>query len=258
MICKESQVSVILTLTNKQDLQITVTSLIPSISVDCVIFNFDEKTQTIKVLLVERSKKSSLELTISLPGDNVQKNELVSEAANRVLQTQTALNCPLYRFKSFEDPSRLANTDLADIRVITKGYLGFSNGKGLNFGSLATTGRFVEVSKVPSKMLYDHRFIFDSALDALKKAAENYLVPLDGMPETFTITEMQQLYEAILGKPLDKRNFRRSVLAKAYLEETEEYLRGTNFRPAKLYTYSSQKFQYCLDKELEKLPVILY
>ena len=147
---------------------------------------------------------------------------------------------------------------MAAIRVISKGYLGFSNGEELNFGGLATDGKYCELSEVPSKMLYDHRLILDSAVEALTKAAKNHLVPLDGMPEKFTITEMQQLYEAILNKPLDKRNFRRSVLSKDYLEETGDYLRGTNFRPAKLYKYCNQKFQNCLETELQKLPVILF
>ena len=207
---------------------------------------------------MERRHEIGEKPTISLPGDSVKNNEQVAEAAKRVLFSQTGLRCPLYRFKSFEDPARLAGTELEGLRVISKGYLGFSNEKELTAGDLAVSGEFVDISLVPDKMLYDHRLILDSAVQTIKKAAENHLVPLTGMPEKFTITQMQTLYEVILEKALDKRNFRRSVLTKDYLEETGEYLRGTNFRPAKLYRFNKEKFQHCLDRELEKLPVILF
>lgn len=207
---------------------------------------------------MERRHEIGEKPTISLPGDSVKNNEQVAEAAKRVLFSQTGLRCPLYRFKSFEDPARLAGTELEGLRVISKGYLGFSNEKELTAGDLAVSAEFVDISLVPDKMLYDHRLILDSAVQTIKKAAENHLVPLTGMPQKFTITQMQTLYEVILEKALDKRNFRRSVLTKDYLEETGEYLRGTNFRPAKLYQFNKEKFQYCLDRELEKLPVILF
>lgn len=208
--------------------------------------------------MVKRRQEIDKKSQISLPGDSVKNNEQVAEAAKRVLYSQTGLRCPLYRFKSFEDPARLDGTELEGLRVITKGYLGFSNEDELHIGDLAESGEFVNMYHVPSKMLYDHRLIFDSAIQTIKKAAENHLVPLTGMPETFTITQMQTLYEVILEKALDKRNFRRSVLTKDYLEETGDYLRGTNFRPAKLYRFNNEKFQICLDRELEKLPVILF
>lgn len=208
--------------------------------------------------MVERKEKIAGQPTVSLPGDSVRSSEEVIAAAKRVLFDQTGLSTPLYRFRSFEDPSRLNEDYRQEKRVITKAYLGFTASNVLQFGDLAANGSFVSVNDVPEKMLYDHASIFLSGLETLKKAAENHLVPLDGMPASFTTTQLQNFYEVILDKTLDKRNFRRSILTRDYLEETGEYLRGTNFRPAKLLRFNQAKFQRCLDKELEKLPVILF
>ena len=230
----------------------------PSISVDCAVFKFDSESSKLQVLLVERKAVSNGESPTSLPGDEVNSNELILDAANRVLKQQTGLEVPLYRFRSFEDPNRLNRPVEQGDRVITKAYLGFVKNQIPVFGGLADSGKFVDVNSVPEKLLYDHRDIFNAALVALRKSAENHLLPLDGMPSNFTITQVQQLYEAVLEQTLDKRNFRRSILAKNYLSETGEMLSGQNFRPAKLYTFNSVSFQNCLDKELEKLPVVLF
>jgi len=232
------------------------TNSFSDISVDCVIFRFNESTTKLQVLLIERRHKTEGQPTTSLPGDVILPNEEILSASKRVLLNQTGLKIPLYRFGSFEDPERLDNSNSQ--RVITKAYLGFANDEVPNFGGLAANGRFVATEGVPNEMLYDHYHIFCKAFDALKKAAESHLLPLNGMAESFTTTQLQRFYEAILGKELDKRNFRRSILAKDYLEETGAYLRGTNFRPAKLFLFNQQKFEHCLEKELEKVPVILF
>ena len=234
------------------------TNSLSGVSVDCVVFRYNVELSRLEVLLVNRKEKIASQPKISLPGDSVRTNEEVLVAAKRVLFEQTGLRTPLYRFRSFEDPTRLDRQTKPDRRVITKAYLGFTSNTELEFGGLAEDGFFTSIEDVPKKMLYDHASIFRSGLDALTKAAENHLVPLDGMPKSFTTTQLQNFYEVILGKTLDKRNFRRSILSKDYLEETGEYLRGTNFRPAKLLTFNQVKFQRCLDKELEKLPVILF
>jgi 8-oxo-dGTP diphosphatase len=228
------------------------------VSVDCVVLRYNAELANLEVLLVDRKEKIAGQPTVSLPGDSVRSSEEVMAAAKRVLFNQAGLNTPLYRFRSFEDPSRLNEQDQPEKRVITKAYLGFTTSNTVKFGDLAANGFFVSIDEVPEKMLYDHTSIFRSGLDALTKAAENHLVPLDGMPSSFTTTQLQNFYEVILGKSLDKRNFRRSILNRDYLEETGEFLRGTNFRPAKLFKFNQMKFQRCLDKELEKLPVILF
>lgn len=235
-----------------------INTLKPSISVDCVVFKFDMESSKLLVLLVQRKAVLKGESPISLPGDEVNGSELMLEAAKRVLHEQTQLEIPLYRYRSFEDPNRLNRPVDEGKRVITKAYLGFVHEQEPIFGGLAASGDFVALESVPKKMLYDHRDIFDAALVALKRATENHLLPLDGLPETFTITQVQQLYEAILDQPLDKRNFRRSILAKNYLTETGKMMSGQSFRPAKLYAFSPIRFQNCLDKELEKLPVVLF
>jgi 8-oxo-dGTP diphosphatase len=212
----------------------------------------------LEVLLVERKAVRSGEPSISLPGDDVLANEHMLDAANRVLKQQTGLEIPLYRFRSFEDPDRLNRPIDEGNRVITKAYLGFVGDNRLSFGGLAIDGGFRTLDKVPAKLLYDHRKILNAAISALIKAAENHLLPLDGMPDSFTITHVQQFYESVLNRELDKRNFRRVLLSKNYLTETGEMLTGQNFRPAKLYHFDQFKYQHCLDKELEKLPVVLF
>lgn len=230
----------------------------PSISVDCVVFHFDQETEQLSVLLVHRKSVVAGQPTLSLPGDEVMANELILDAANRVLLDQASLEIPLYRFRSFEDPARLNRPDPSESRVITKAFVGFTNNTELTFGSLAASGGFCPISEVPEKLLYDHRDILNAALNTLKRATANHLLPLEGMPELFTITEIQQLYETILEERLDKRNFRRAILSKGYLNDSGKMLTGQNFRPAKLFAFDRMKFQNLLDRELEKLPVVLF
>ena len=229
----------------------------PGVSVDCVVFRFDHQKAELSVLLVERKQVSGQESKISLPGDDVLMNEEILVAAKRVLSNQTGLKIPLYRFRSFENPDRL-NRPAGTGRVISKGYLGFALNDNLKFGGLAATGRFYKLSEVPNQLLYDHKDILYSAIEALRKSAINHLIPLDGMPNRFTVTQVQQLYEAILGEKLDKRNFRRALLSREYLADSGELLKGQNFRPAKLYQFDEFKYKNCLDRELEKLPVVLF
>ncbi len=235
-----------------------ITNSKPGISVDCVVFEFRVATSRLEVLLVERKQVAAGESRISLPGDVVRPNETLLEAANRVLFDQVGLKIPLYRFRSFEDPSRLNRPAETEDRVITKGYLGFAHDQVLSFGGLVDKGRFVDVNELPDRMLYDHREIINYALKALRKSAQNHLLPLSGMPELFTITQVQQVYECILGAQLDKRNFRRMLLQKDYLTDSGQLLKGQNFRPAKLYYFDQMKYEQCLDRELEKLPVVLF
>ncbi|MBI1285999.1 MAG: hypothetical protein GC178_00295 [Flavobacteriales bacterium] len=222
------------------------------------MFEFNDTTGDLRVLLVDRKKVSDGEPKVSLPGDEVLANEMILDAAKRVLKDQVGLEIPLYRFRSFEDPARLNRPPESEDRVISKGYLGFTRNLNLKFGGLAEKGRFVNLNDVPDRMLYDHREIFNSAIRAIRKSAENHLLPLDGMPELFTITQVQHLYETILDEQLDKRNFRRILLAKDYLTDSGKLLKGQNFRPAKLFYFNQLKYQNCLDRELEKLPVVLF
>lgn len=235
-----------------------ITNSKPSVSVDCVVFELHGATFQLRVLLAERKKVAEGESRISLPGDVVKPNETLLDAANRVLHDQVGLQIPIYRFRSFEDPTRLNRPVETQERVITKGYLGFANRTELRCGGLVETGRFVPISELPDRMLYDHREIINYALKAVRKSAENHLLPLNGMPELFTITQVQQAYESILGEQLDKRNFRRMLLQKDYLSDSGQFLKGQNFRPAKLFRFDVQKYQQCLDRELEKLPVVLF
>lgn len=230
----------------------------PGVSVDCVVFEIDDTSYSLRVLLAERKHVADGEPKISLPGDVVKPNEMILAAANRVLKDQVGVEIPLYRFRSFEDPARLNRPPEMEDRVISKGYLGFIRKPNLQFGSLVETGQFVALADVPERMLYDHREIFNSAVRAIRKSVQNHLLPLDGMPELFTITQVQQLYESILGEQLDKRNFRRTLLGKNYLTDSGKLLTGQNFRPAKLFSFDQLKYQHCLDRELEKLPVVLF
>jgi 8-oxo-dGTP diphosphatase len=102
------------------------------------------------------------------------------------------------------------------------------------------------VSKLPA-LAFDHRKILDYALERLRNKLEYTTVGFQLLPAKFSLTELQGVYEAILGKKLDKRNFRRKIELLKILKPISEYRRGGQ-RPARLYRFAAARFEKLKDK----------
>ena len=211
------------------------------VTVDIVIFTiqFDE----LKVLLVKRGIPPFKE-EFALPGGFVHEHESLDAAAMRELREETGVSdVYLEQLYSFGDPGR----DLRE-RVITVAYyaLILADRSQLAAGTDTTEAAWWGVSRLPA-LAFDHRKIFDYALQRLRNKLEYTTVGFQLLPEKFSLTELQGVYEAILDKKLDKRNFRRKIELLKILKPTSEYRRGGQ-RPARLYRFAAARLEKLKDK----------
>lgn len=203
----------------------------PSVTVDVVIFSLIE--EELKVLLVKR-KRWPFEGSWAIPGGFVNMDESLEEAAVRELAEETGVrNVYMEQLYTFGDPERDPRT-----RVITVAYFAIvpSDAVAHEPGSDAAETDWFSVEALPA-LAFDHDEILDYALTRLRYKLEYTMVGFELLPDVFTLSELQHAYELILGEPLDKRNFRRKILAADILENTGRKKREGEGRPARLYRY---------------------
>ncbi|MEO1438675.1 MAG: NUDIX domain-containing protein, partial [Bacteroidota bacterium] len=213
-------------------------------SVDCVIFGFDEAD--LKVLLIKTDKEPYLGYW-SLVGDLVHPDEDLDEAAARVLKDRTGLeNVFLEQVETFGKVNRHPNG-----RVITIAYYSLIK---IQDYELATENLNNEASwhniDDLDQLAYDHTEILASCRQRLKSKVRHQPIGFELLPPKFTLTELQHLYQAVLGEKLDKRNFRKKVLNMGILEELGEYQTGVAHRPAKLFKFDPERYQEAKAKGL--------
>lgn len=228
----------------------------PHISVDCVIFGFDGKH--LKVLLIEREQVTE-EVPIvpsgllKLPGNLISDAEELDDSANRVLKELTGLNnIFLKQFAVFGSPDRLKKTNdltwlrttsgLQIDRVLTVAYYSLVKINESNpTESLLDKTRWIPVYEVP-QLIFDHNLIIEKALEALRKELRTEPIGFELLPKKFSIRQLQNLYEVILGNKLDNRNFRKKVGKLEYLIAQPEKEKGVNHKPAILYKFDKKMF----------------
>ncbi len=204
----------------------------PSVTVDTVIFTL--RQGELQVLLVRR-KHWPYEGMWAIPGGFINMDESLEDAARRELAEETGVDDPdiyLEQLYTFGDPDRDPRT-----RVITVAYFALiaSDRIRLRAGSDAADTRWFPAYH-PPPLAFDHADILAYALRRLRYKLEYTALAFQLLPETFTLTELQEAYEHILGEKLDKRNFRRKVLVANILEKTS-YVRSGAHRPARLYRF---------------------
>jgi 8-oxo-dGTP diphosphatase len=211
------------------------------VTVDIVIFTI--QSGAFKVLLVKRAIPP-FKGQFAIPGGFVHESESLDEAALRELREETGVaDVYLEQLYSFGDPGR----DPRD-RVITVAYYALisADRSPLAAGTDAAEATWWAVSKLPP-LAFDHRKILDYALERLRNKLEYTTVGFQLLPGKFTLTELQDVYEAILDKKLDKRNFRRKLALLKILKPVPEYRRGGQ-RPARLYRFIAGNFEKLKDK----------
>jgi len=210
------------------------------VTVDIVIFTIQEGA--LKVLLIKRRIPPFLGQT-AIPGGFVQEDEDLDQAALRELKEETGVSdVYLEQLYSFGKPDRDPRG-----RVITIAYFALiSPDRKLKAGSDATAAAWYGIDKLPP-LAFDHATILNYALERLRNKLEYTTVGFQLLPEKFTLTELQEVYEAILGKKLDKRNFRRKMSLLKILKPLTEH-RGGGQRPAQLYRFVASRFEKLKDK----------
>jgi 8-oxo-dGTP diphosphatase len=211
------------------------------VTVDIVIFTI--QSDELKVLLVKRGIPP-FKGQLALPGGFVHEDESLDEAAMRELREETGVSDVfLEQLYSFGEPGRDPRE-----RIITVAYYALisADRSQLAAGTDTTEAAWWPVSKLPA-LAFDHRKILDYALERLRNKLEYTTVGFQLLPAKFSLTELQGVYEAILGKKLDKRNFRRKIELLKILKPIAEYRRGGQ-RPARLYRFAAARFEKLKDK----------
>lgn len=226
-----------------------------NISVDCVVFGFDENQ--LKVLVIEQDKLSESHIPLSaLPGDHIYEGEDLDEAAARVLKELTGLEgLFLKQFYAFGNPNRTKGAKDAtwlrqvrkdpDAHIITIGYYSLVRMEDMHpvASSFAKNIYWADVYDMP-QMAFDHNDIFDAALAHLRIDTENNHISFELLPKKFTLGQLQQLHEIILDKKLDKRNFRKSIKKLEALIPLNEKQKGVYHKPAQLYSFGKNNAKH--------------
>jgi 8-oxo-dGTP diphosphatase len=205
------------------------------ITVDCVIFGFEE--DKLKVLLI-RSDLEVFKGKWSLLGDIVLDTEELEEAAYRVLLQRTGMkDIFLEQVKTFGSPGRHPGG-----RVITIAYCSLLN---INHHELKILDNELHWQSVENlgEMAFDHRAIVDECYTWLQKRIQEHPLGFNLLPEKFSLRELQNLYEAILGQKLDRRNFRKKFFAMDFLIDVKQYEENVPHRPGKLYKFDYDKYE---------------
>ena len=202
-----------------------------AISVDCVIFGYEGKD--LKVLLIISDFKEFQNLN-SLLGDLIKPDEDLEAASYRVLKDRTGLDdVYLEQVQAFGGLNRHPSG-----RVITIAYFSLIDIKSHKLKLSHNELHWHSVKEI-KKLAFDHKLILDSCLSRLKQQVMETPVVFNLLPEKFSLRELQELYQAILGVELDRRNFRKKISLKEWLEDINEMETDVPHRPGKLFMLKS-------------------
>ena len=203
-----------------------------ALSVDCVIFGYEDKQ--LKVLLI-KSDLEEFQGMWSLPGDLVRPDEDLEEAPYRVLKERTGLkDVYLEQVQTFGSLNRHPSG-----RVVTTAYYSLIDIMGHEPERKDNEVHWHPVNDI-KELAFDHRLILDTCLSQLREQVMDHPIVFNLLQEKFSLRELQDLYEAILGFELDRRNFRKRITLKNWLVDLNQMEEDVPHRPGKLYKLKSQ------------------
>ena len=206
----------------------------PSVTADCVIFGFDGLN--LKVLLIQRGIEP-FKGRWAFPGGFMQMDETIEECAHRELQEETGLVVnTVEQFHIFSD----VNRDPRE-RVLTVAHYALVRLADVEGGDDAARAQWFAQDEIPS-LAFDHDRILRMALSTLKERICFEPIGFELLPEVFTMTELQNLYEAILEVKFDRRNFYNKMLKLGILSEAEPRPEGASRRTPSKYRFNAAKY----------------
>ena len=206
-----------------------------ALSVDCVIFGFDENK--LKVLLI-RSDLKKYQGKWSLLGDLVTQHEDLDAAAYRILKQRTGLDdVYLEQVHTFGAVNRHPAG-----RVVTTTYCSLINVRHHKLKILDNELHWHDAQSVMD-LAFDHQQIFVTCYQWLQKRIQEHPLGFNLLPKKFSLRDLQNLYEAILDTKMDRRNFRKKFFAMDFLIDIEEMEQDVPHRPGKLYKFNYEKYE---------------
>jgi ADP-ribose pyrophosphatase YjhB (NUDIX family) len=208
------------------------------VAVDCIIFGYDITGKKIKLLLIKRSFQPA-KGKWSLPGGFVEENESLDQAASRILHNLTGLkNVYMEQSYTYGEPGRDPGS-----RVISTSYFALIKIQDPDTGLRAKNGAiWRSVTELP-ELIFDHLEMVKAALGELQRQLKVKPVGFELLPEKFTLVQLQNLYEALFQKSIDKRNFRKKILSMNLLEKLEEKEKSTSRKGAYYYRFIPEKYR---------------
>jgi 8-oxo-dGTP diphosphatase len=209
----------------------------PALTVDCVVFGLDDSD--LKVLLIQRDLPPFAG-GWALPGGFVHVDEDLETAARRELEEETSLTkVYLEQLFSFGERDRDPRE-----RVVSVAYYALVklSDHRVRAATDARHAAWFAAQDLPT-LAFDHDRIVAMALTRLKGKVKYQPIGFELLPPKFTLSQLQRLYEVVLETPLDKRNFRKKILAMELLEELDEIEEDVAHRAARLYRFDKQKYR---------------
>jgi 8-oxo-dGTP diphosphatase len=208
----------------------------PAVAVDCVVFGLDD--EDLKVMLVQRDLPP-FEGRWALPGGFVRVDETLEEAARRELREETGLTEvfleQLFTFGELDrDPRE---------RVISVAYYALVrlHDHAVKAATDARDAAWFAAAELPA-LAFDHERIVGMAHERLRGKVRYQPIGFELLPPKFTLSQLQHLYETVLERPLDKRNFRKKILSMDLLVELDEVQKDVAHRAARLYRFDRAKY----------------
>lgn len=209
------------------------------LAADVVVFTIREND--LKVLLLRRAQRPYRGCW-TLPGGFVEPKESLEEAARRLLREQTRVeDVYLEQLYTFGEPDRDPRG-----RIVSTTYFALSQSSELDAKSVPSA-RWFSTYDLP-QLGFDHRRIVGYALERLRNKLEYTTVGFELLPRRFTLSELQKVYEIILHKRLDKRNFRKKIFSLRILKPENLTRRKNGGRPARLYSFVANRFMRLKDR----------
>ena len=207
------------------------------VSVDAIVFGYDPD-EGVSVLLITRKYKP-FENCWALPGGLVEDDESLEEAVKRELREETGIDVGyLEQLYSFGKPDRDPRN-----RVVSVAYYGLVRPKGLQIYAQtdAKDVAWFNIKKLP-RLAFDHKQIVEVAIKRLRGKLAYEPVGFELLDKKFPFSDLEKLYQTLLDQNLDRRNFKKKILAYGFLEELDESIQRAAGRPAKLFQFNKKKY----------------
>ncbi len=232
----------------------------PAIAVDIVVFGYHSDDKPDVKILKNKDAKDSLSLLLirrgiepfknhwALPGGFIRKNETLEETAERELKEEAGIeNVFLEQLYTFSHVDRDPRE-----RIISASYFALVETSKYkpSASTDASEAQWFSMNKLP-KLAFDHDEIVKTATLRLRNKVRYEPIGFELLPQKFTLTQLQSLYESILGEKMDKRNFRKKILSYGLLKELKSKIKNVSHRPSALYAFDLKKYKVLAKKGLE-------
>ena len=213
------------------------------VAVDCIVFGYDIIEKDLKLLLIKRSFEPARGRW-SLAGGFVKEKESLDEAVARILLNLTGLR-DVYLEQSFTYGS--VDRD-PGARVISISYSALIKIQDIDRETRERNEAHWQSMDTLPELIFDHRKMVDKALTDLQMQIKIRPIGFELLPEKFTLVQLQELYEAIHQRPIDKRNFRKKILSMNLLEKLDEKERETSRKGAWYYSFIPERYERFRDQ----------